>query len=137
MGRLYGTLVAMRQYFPHLTKFAVYIVCGCTAAVVDIGSYFLLLHVGIWYIIANIIGGVLGFFAAFLMHKFVVFRKKDDFLKHLGRYFIVDMINLMIITGLLFLLVDIGDVDARPAKLIALAPMVLWNFFIYKFVVYV
>mgnify|MGYP001375375252 FL=1 len=127
----------MRQYFPHLTKFAVYVFCGCTAAVVDIGTYFLLLHVGIWYIVANVAGGVLGFFTAFLMHKFVVFQKKDDFLKHLGRYFVVDMVNLVIITGLLFLIVDMGDIDEGPAKFIALAPMVLWNFFVYKFLVYV
>lgn len=127
----------MRQFFPHLTKFAVYLCSGCTAAVVDIGIYFLLLHVGVWYIVANVVGGVLGFFTAFLMHKFIVFQKKDDFLRHLGRYFIVDMVNTGIVTGLLYLLVDMADIDAAPAKFIAIAPMVLWNFFVYKFLVYI
>lgn len=127
----------MRAIFPHLTKFAVYIFSGCTAAAVDFGTYFLLLHFGVWYVLASVAGGVLGFFTAFLMHKFVVFQKRDDFLRHLGRYFAVDMVNTLVVTGLLYLLVDIGDIDAGPAKFIAIAPMVLWNFFVYKFVVYV
>ena len=127
----------MRQLLPHLTKFAMYLFSGGSAAVVDIGSYFVLLYFGVWYIAANIIAGVFGFFAAFLMHKFVVFQKKDNFLKHLVRFFIVDMTNLGIMTGLLYALVDIAGIDAGIAKFLVLAPMVLWNFFVYKFLVYV
>ena len=127
----------MRQYFPYLTTFAVYVFSGCIAAVADIGSYFLLLHFGAWYITANIIGGIAGFCTAFLMHKFIVFKKKNDFLRHLGRYFVVDMFNLVIITTLLYILVDFVGIDEGAAKFIALAPMVLWNFFVYKFLVYI
>lgn len=127
----------MRCLLPHLTRFAVYVFSGCIAAVADIGSYFLLLHFGAWYITANIIGGIAGFCTAFLMNKFIVFQKKNDFLKHLGRYFVVDMINLVIITAVLYILVDSVGIDEGAAKFIALAPMVLWNFFVYKFVVYV
>ncbi|MCA9370871.1 MAG: GtrA family protein [Candidatus Peregrinibacteria bacterium] len=127
----------MRQLFPHLATFATYVMSGCTAAVVDIGAYFLLLHVGIWYIIANIAGGILGFFTAFLMHKFVVFQKKNDFLRHLVRYFITDMVNTGVVTGLLYVLVEVAGIAVGPAKFIALVPMIAWNFFVYKFFVYV
>ena len=126
----------MQRLFPHLRTFAMYLFSGGTAAVFDVGSYLLLLYSGVWFIAANVIAGVIGFFAAFLMHKFVVFQKQDNFLKHLGRFFIVDMSNLAIMTGLLYLLVDMAGIDASIAKFLVLAPMVLWNFFVYKFLVY-
>ena len=127
----------LRALLPHLTKFMLYVLSGCTAAAADIGSYFLLLSLGTWYIAASVVSGMIGFFAAFLLHKYVVFQKRSAFMSHLGRYFLVDMANLAIIIGLLYLLVDRGGMDPRPAKFVALAPVVLWNFFVYKFVVYV
>jgi len=126
-----------RAFLPHLTKFTLYVLSGGTAAVADLGSYFLLLSLGTWYIAASVASGIIGFFTAFLLHKYVVFRKRRAFMSHLGRYFVVDMINLAIITGFLYLLVGQGGMDPRPAKFVALAPVVLWNFFVYKFVVYV
>ena len=115
----------MKRFLPHLTRFALYIFSGCSAAV------------AVWYIYASIISGVIGFITAFLLHKYIVFQKKEAFMRHLGRYFVVDMINLSIVTGLLYVLVDLWSMDPMPAKFVALAPVVLWNFFVYKFVVYV
>ena len=120
-----------------MRKFALYVFSGCSAAAADVGAYFLLLHLGAWYIAANIVGGVLGFFVAFLMNKFVVFQQKEHFMRHLKRYIAVDIVNLAIITGLLYLMVDMGGIDEGMAKFLALLPMVFWNFFVYKFVVYV
>ncbi len=114
-----------------------YIGSGAFAAAVDVGSYFLLLQLGVWYIGANIIGGVLGFFAAFLLNKYIVFQKKNAFGRHLIRYFLVDMINVAILSVFLYLLVDFGSMDQGMAKFVAYAPVILWNFFVYKFVVYV
>lgn len=130
-------LQMLRALLPHLTTFALYVLSGCTAAAADLGSYFLLLALGEWYIAASVVSGIVGFFAAFLLHKYLVFQKREAFMNHLGRYFIVDMANLAIITGLLYVLVDGVGMDPRPAKFVALAPVVLWNFFVYKFAVYV
>lgn len=49
----------------------------------------------------------------------------------------VDMVNLVIITVFLYALVDFWGIDPAIAKFVALTPVVLWNFFIYRFVVYV
>ena len=127
----------MKRFLPHLTRFALYIFSGCSAAVADIGSYMLMININVWFIYASIISGVIGFITAFLLHKYIVFQKKEAFMRHLGRYFVVDMINLSIVTGLLYVLVDLWSMDPMPAKFVALAPVVLWNFFVYKFVVYV
>ena len=126
-----------QRLLAHIGTFAKYILSGSAAAVVDIGCYFVLYSFGVWYITASVISGVLAFATAFLLHKYVVFRKRESFLRHLVKYFTVDMINLAITTGFLYLLVDTAGMDPRPAKFVALVPVVLWNFFIYKFVVYV
>ncbi len=127
----------MKIFLTHLPKFLTYVACGVTAAAVDFGSYFLMFHFGVWYIAASVISGTLGFFVAFLLHKYVVFQKRDSFLAHLGKYFTVDMCNTALVTLLIFLLVEKAGFDPRPAKIITFVPMVFWNFFVYKFVVYV
>ena len=121
----------------HLRQFALYALSGCTAMLMDFGSYFLMLHLHTWYIVASLISGCVGFFTAFLLQKYVVFKRNDDFLRHLRRYFCVDMGNNLVTTGLLYVLVQHLFLDPRPARLIAIAPVVLWNFLIYKMFVYV
>jgi len=130
-------LPSFSTVFPHVKTFSLYVLSGGAAAIADFGSYFVLLWLGVWYLAASVIGNVLGFFMAFFLHKYVVYKKRSAFMKHLFRYFVIDMVNMAVISGLLFVLVDVGGVDPRPAKFIAFAPVLLWNFFIYKFAVYV
>lgn len=122
---------------PHLGQFSLYILSGCGALVIDLGSYLLMLEFGVWYAAASFISGTLGFCMAFALHKYVVFQKRDDFLQHVGRYFFVDIINNVITTGILYVLVSLLSVDPHIGKVIAMAPVILWNFFVYKFFVYV
>ncbi len=126
-----------RNWRAHLGQFSLYALSGGTSAVADFGSYFFFLHVHVWYVAASLMSGIIGFFTAFLLHKYVVFRKNDDFLKHLRRYFCVELTNNLITTGLLFVLVHELMIDPRPARFIAIAPVILWNFFVYKMFVYV
>jgi len=121
----------------HLGQFALYIVSGSAAAVMDLGSYLLFLHLDIWYLAASVMSSVLGFITAFLLHKYIVFKKTESFKKHLGRYFVVDIINTIVSTLLLFAFVEWFGIGEEIAKVIAMGSVVLWNFFIYKFVVYV
>jgi len=127
----------MKKIPPHLGQFALYVLSGGTAAVVDFGSYSLLLSVGIWYIAASIVSGVLGFVTTFLMNKYVAFKKKNNMFRHLVRFFIVDMLNILAITLVLYGLVDGLGMDKQIAKILAMGMVVLWNFFVYKFFVYV
>ena len=127
----------IKMFSKHFARFTLYVLSGGTAAFVDIGVYAVLLHLGVWYIGASLISGALAFFTAFLLHKYVVYKKRSTFMKHLLRYFVIDMCNLSVITFFLYVLVHFLAIDPLPAKLLAIAPVVLWNFFIYKFVVYI
>lgn len=123
--------------FKHARQFILYLSSGGVAAVLDFGSYYALLSIGVWYIIANIISGLLGFFFLFFLHKNVVFNKRSFFLRHLGRYFLVNMMNIAVLTILMYVLVEFGGMSAGLAKVVAFIPVVSWNFFVYKFFVYV
>ncbi|MDD4287131.1 MAG: GtrA family protein [Candidatus Peribacteraceae bacterium] len=127
----------MNALLRHLPQFSLYVLSGGTAAVVDFGSYAILLRLGVWYIVATVVGGVLGFATTFLMNKYVAFKKKNDFLRHLFRFFIVDMANILVGAIVLYGLVDGLGMEKQVAKILTMGMVVLWNYFIYKFFVYV
>lgn len=114
-----------------------YLASGATAAVADAGSYFLLLHFGTWYITASIVGNILGFCTAFLCHKYFVFKKRESFFEHLQRYFMVDVIGTLLSTLLLFALVEHTVLGKEVSKFVSMGSVAAWNFFLYKFFVYV
>ncbi|MBT3293302.1 GtrA family protein [Candidatus Peregrinibacteria bacterium] len=107
------------------------------ALVIDFGSFMILLNVGFWYLGSSIVGSTLGFCTAFLSHKYLVFRKDKKFLKHLGKYALVDLFSTSIATALLFALVEFSPMGEELSKIISMGSVVLWNFFLYKFFVYV
>ncbi len=121
----------------HASQFALYIMSGCLAATVSFGGYLLLVHFDVWYIHASIISDTCAFITAFCMHKYVVFRKRESFVKHLGKYAGVEFINTLLATALLFLLVEYVGAPKELAKLISMGSVVMWNFFVYKYFVYI
>jgi len=121
---------------PLIGQFMLYLLSGGTAAIVDFGSYYLLLHWGAWYIAASVIGGILGFFTAFLIHKYIVFRKKERFLRHMTKYLIADIVNIGLTTLILYGLVEHIELGEEISKIIAMGSVALWNFFVCKYLVY-
>ncbi|PIR52898.1 hypothetical protein COU76_03925 [Candidatus Peregrinibacteria bacterium CG10_big_fil_rev_8_21_14_0_10_49_10] len=127
----------MPLHIPSYAKqFVTYICCGLLAALADFGSFYLLLHAGLWYVAASITGSVLGFCTAFLCHKYFVFQKRDKFVQHLGKYFLVDMLGTGLATLILFALVEYLGFTAEAAKVLSMGSVICWNFFLYKFFVY-
>ncbi|MBI3332451.1 GtrA family protein [Candidatus Peregrinibacteria bacterium] len=114
-----------------------YLMSGGLAVALDFGGYFVLLWLDVYYVTANIVGNILGFFGAFLLHKYFVFGKHDAIVNHFVRYCVINIFNLIAQTALLFVFVEYLHLDEGSAKFISWALTVLWNFFLYKFLVYV
>ena len=130
--------MTLRRMRAHLPQFALYVASGFTALAVDYGSYLALFRLfSVWYIAASVVGGILGFFTTFLMNKYLVFRKREDFAKHLVRFFVVDMCNIAATNAILYGLVEFAGFGEEIGKFVAMGFVVFWNFFLYKFVVYV
>lgn len=122
----------------HIGQFCLYLISGGLAMLIDFGSFVILIrYLGVWYILASLCGSVLGFFTVFLMHKYIVFKKRERFLRHLAKFFLTDMTNIAITTALLYVFVEFGGIGEEVSKLIIMGMVVSWNFFVYKFLVYI
>ncbi len=117
-------------------QFVTYLGTGGAATAINVGLYLLLLRAGTWYVAASVVSEIAGFLSAFVLHKYVAFRAHGDRAKHFLRYCALGLWNLAASTALIWVFVDAVGIGEFVAKLLVLACMVAWNFFIYKFIVY-
>jgi len=116
-------------------NFIKYIIIGGSAFVIEY-VLFLVLKMFLYYIIANIIIYSIMFWAVFLANKFLNFKSRGHFAKQLSQYTILYFINLVVTNLLLYGLSEYFMVDASIGKFIVSAVACLWNFALYKFVIY-
>lgn len=122
---------------PHLPQFAQYLLSGGTAAAAEIGSYQLLLMMGTWYVAADWISGGIGVLVAFTLHKYLVFKKKERTVQHAARFSVLQAANYIVQRGLVVLFVEVFGAPPLLGKILGIGVTVSWNFFIYKFLIYV
>lgn len=118
-------------------QFLLYLFSGGAAFVCDFGSYFLLLWLDVWYVAANIISNIIGFFCTFAFHKYFVFGKREAIVNHFVRYCVLNVVNIVAQTVLLYAFVEFLFMDEGTAKFLSWALTIVWNFLAYKFLVYV
>ena len=112
-------------------QFFRYLFVGGFAAVVNIGSLFVLkefLH--IYYIIANVIGFVLGLITNYILSKWLVFAKEKSMnnIVEFIVYTIIGVIGLILDTFFLFLFTDKMGIYYMISKIISTGLVFIWNF---------
>ena len=122
---------------PHVPQMFRYLMSGGSAAALELGSFQLMQWAGVWYLIAGIISSGIGLLSAFTFHKYFVFKKKENTTSHVVRYLILQGMNALAQVGLLFVFVEYFGVAPFLGKILAIGVVVSWNFFLYKFFVYV
>jgi len=128
----------MRGFKPDketIRNFIKYIIIGGSAFVIEY-ALFLLLKMFMHYLVANIIIYTIMFWAVFLANKFLNFKSEGHFVRQLSRYTILYFINLVITNLLLYCLSEYLMVDASIGKFFVSAVACLWNFALYKFIIY-
>jgi putative flippase GtrA len=111
-----------------MRQFIYYCLCGGLGVGVDLLSYYLALQSGLWYQTANIIGYSLGTFVSFLLNRALTFNVKDKVFIRLLSFFGVAFIGFIASSILLYLLVDILNIESRISKLLTLPFVVLIQF---------
>lgn len=124
----------VRKHFP---QFGLYVISGGLAFIADYGSYIAMIRAGVWYVSANIYSNIIGFFITFLLHKFLTFQTTSKSAEHFIRYCIMTAVSVAGQTFVLWLMVRSGYVGEEIAKILSMGVVVLWNYFLYKFFVYV
>ncbi len=117
-------------------RLARYIFSGGLATSIDIGLFLLFTWFGMYFITASILSGVIAFFAAFYLHKYVTYQTPGTSTDHFVRYCILTALNFLAQNIILYVTVTQMGIPEGWAKVIANGSAVLWNFFLYKIFVY-
>ena len=72
-----------------------------------------------------------------LIGNLLLIREKDRIMNYLVGYCLINLFNLIAQTALLYLFVERLHMDEGSAKFVSWGMTILWNFFLYKFIVYV
>jgi putative flippase GtrA len=119
-----------------LVQFIRYIITGLLAAGLEylvfmsIYSYFHALYA------ANSAGMAAGFLLSFLMNRSWSFKSRDNPFRQFMLTLLLFIINLGISNALIHLLSNVIGIIPQLSKLAVMAAIVLWNFILYKKVIY-
>ncbi|MFA6039753.1 MAG: GtrA family protein [Candidatus Peribacteraceae bacterium] len=126
-----------RAHKPLILQFTRYLFSGGLAAFIDLSTYVILVQLGVDKFIASPAGNITGLLSAFFLHKFLVFREKRMAPKQFARYMILQAWNGIAQIAVIWLVVDVMGEDKTVAKILGIGLTVSWNFFLYKFLVYI
>ncbi|HHW48642.1 MAG TPA: GtrA family protein [Clostridiaceae bacterium] len=118
-------------------QFERYVISGLISACVEYTMLLVLTEfAGIWYILSNTIAYVSGFWLSFLLNRFWSFKSKDNILRQLLLYSMLFICNLVLTNMLLYLLTSVTGIPYAISKIFVMGIAVLWNFIIYKKIIY-
>jgi len=120
-----------------IVQFLKYLVTGILSAGTEYSIFIILMNcINMWYIFANIPAYFTGFWISFLLNRFWSFKSKVNFRKQLFQYFILFSINLGVQSLFLFLLTHLIGIPSSISKIFVMGLIVLWNFIIFKKIIY-
>lgn len=117
-------------------QFFKYLISGTLAFMLEYSSFYILNKLGLWYVYSNSMAMVLGFFLSFFLNRNWSFKSQKNTLKQILMYGILFIINMGISNGLMFIFIEKLYILPPLAKLMAIGILVLWNFIIYKKVIF-
>ena len=126
----------MKQLFPYVRQFGLYLLTGGLTVLVDVSGTWILIQAGVYYVTASLLAGVVSFLLAFLLHKYIAFQKAGNISRHFVRYCLLGAWNILAQNLLLILFVEQMGFLPMHGKILATAIVVVWNFFLYRFFVY-
>ena len=117
-------------------QFFRYIFVGGFAAVVNIGSLYVLTEfIHLHYLLANVLGFILGLITNYLLSKWLVFSKENNINKvtEFIIYAVIGIVGLGLDTGFVWLFTTIG-IYYMLSKIISTGLVFIWNFFARKII---
>jgi putative flippase GtrA len=118
-------------------QFKRYVITGLASFTLEYLLFFILYRrVGLWYISANAVVYVTIFWFNFLMNRYWSFKSGGSLRRQLMLYCILFVFNLGAITVLMYLLSDVAGITPMISKIAVMGAVVLWNFVLYKKVIY-
>lgn len=122
----------------HWHKFFKYTIVGASAAVINLAVFALCEKVlGIYYLLSSFIAFVLATYWNFIMaRKFVFVSQYDSKLKESLFIYLVSAVGVCIDMGVMYVGVDIWELDSILSKILAIGVAFIFNFSLRNFVIY-
>lgn len=118
-----------------ILKAILFMVAGGTAALSNLIIFYIFLNwLNVWYLLSSIISFTLSVFVGFYMQKHLTFKDADkkETLRQASIFFLVSIINLGINILLMILFVEVFKIDKMLSKVLTLAILACWNYFVYE-----
>jgi putative flippase GtrA len=112
-----------------------YIISGGTAAVVNLGTLYVLTRFfSVWYLAASVVAFVLSLIVSFTLQRTWTFRVYGNraIMQHSSLYLLAALFNLALNTFILFLLVQYGHAGYIFAQFIAGVIVAFESYFLYR-----
>lgn len=109
-------------------QFLLYCLCGGIGVATDYTVFYLAVTGGIWYQAANGLGYLAGTLMSFALNRVITFKLRDHVLQRLAMFVAAAGVGFAVSALLLWLLVDLAQLDPRIAKLITLPVVVAVQF---------
>lgn len=117
-------------------QFFRYLFVGGFAAVINIGSLYVLKEfVHIYYLIANVLGFMLGLITNYILSKWLIFSKENNLnkLTEFIIYAIIGIVGLGLDTVFVWLFTELG-LYYMISKIVSTGLVFIWNFFARKII---
>lgn len=116
-------------------QFFRYLFVGGFAAVINIGSLYIFKEFfHMYYLIANVLGFILGLITNYILSRILVFAKENDMnrIVEFTTYAIIGVIGLGLDTLFIWIFTDKVKIYYMISKIISTALVFIWNFFARK-----
>lgn len=115
-----------------------YIIVGLISFTIEYILFFILYKIlNVWYVFANAVVYAITFWISFLLNRNWSFKSKGNIYRQLILYFLLFVINLFVSSNVIYLLSDKLLISPLYSKVVTMCIIVIWNFVIYKKIIYI
>ncbi|MCX6743015.1 MAG: GtrA family protein [Candidatus Parcubacteria bacterium] len=122
----------LKKIYQHQTmrQFVRFCLVGLANTFVDFLVYLFFSRVmGLYYLVANIISVFVAMSSSFIFNKYWTFKNTDNNHKvQLVKFTLVNIVYFLLNNSIVFSLVHFAKIDDLPAKVVAVAVGMFWNF---------
>lgn len=130
----------MKKLFKKYRELIMYAIFGVLTTLINIGVFYVLKKLGVGTYVNNTIAWIASVLFAFVTNKYYVFnskaRDKKTFTKEAISFFGARLVSYFIDMGLMYLLIDIINIDKMLAKIITNVIVIIINYVVSKLVVF-
>lgn len=126
----------LKNFYLKFRNLFLYGIIGCLSSSLDFLIYTILIHIGIYYLIANCISVLAGITTSFTLNRQYNFKVKDSTVRRFSIFLAVGVCGMLLSNIILYVCVDILVVDILLSKILSIIFVVILQFIINKYITF-